>query len=170
MKTLLTTTFALLTIFCSGQNEALFELTIPYRPATIKILTDTALLDIFNINSNIIETTYKNIKAGRYKIQISGQGQSTIDVDSIIVKEGQTLRLAFIFNGPCLYDHLPGYIPICPKNHQDSIIPIVYGLVATKVNKFTKKVEVKDENIRLGGCVVTGCDPKFYCKKHDMEF
>lgn len=178
MKALLTITFAFLILFCSGQtkNEALYELTIPYKPATIKILTDTGVLYSSKINSDIVRSTYINIKAGQYKIQISGQGQSTIDFDTITVKEGQALSLSFKYNGPCLYDRPPGYIATCPKNHQDSIIPIVYGLVAvgTKVkkgdniNKISKNES--DTNFRSGGCVTTGCDPKYYCKEHDIEF
>jgi hypothetical protein len=176
MKTLLTIALAFLAVFCSGQtkDEALYELTIPYKPATINILTDTGVLFTSKININLVGSTYKGIPAGHYKIQISGQGQPTIVIDSIIVKEGQALRLAFTYNGPCLYEHPPGYIPTCPKNHRDSIITIGYGLVATSVKKVDNinksSKEDADTDSRWGGCVTTGCDPKYYCKKHDIEF
>ena len=105
---------------------------------------------------------------GQYKIQISGQGQLTTINDSIVVGQGQNLVLSFTFNGPCLFDHPTDYIPICPKKHTDSIISIVYGLVMTRGDTFIKNK--KDMKVKYAGCVTTGCDPKFYCKKHDIEF
>ncbi|MBK7559408.1 MAG: hypothetical protein IPI54_14640 [Chitinophagaceae bacterium] len=68
----------------------------------------------------------------------------------------------FIKTGPCLYDHPVGYIPTCPKNHTDNIIPIVYGLVATKIEWGTKNK--KDEKVRYAGCMVTDCDPNFIAR------
>ena len=106
--------------------------------------------------------------SGRYKIQISGQGQVTVVRENIVVKEGQNLVLRFTFDGPCLYDHPADYIPTCPKYHTDKIIPIRYGLVATRVDKFIK--DKKEMKVKYAGCVTTGCDPHFYCKEHDIEF
>lgn len=105
---------------------------------------------------------------GQYKIRISGQGQIPQIIDSIFVKEGQQLVLSFHIDGPCLYDHPVGYVPVCPQKHRDNIVPILYGLIVTKVEKFKKDKD--DLEVRYGGCVVTGCDPQFYCKQHDIEF
>ena len=112
--------------------------------------------------------TYTSMTPGQYKIQISGQGQLTTVKDNIVVKNGQNLVLIFAFNGPCLYDHPVNYIPTCPKNHTDSIIPIVYGLIVTKGDTFVKNK--KEMKAKYAGCVVTDCDPQFYCKEHDIEF
>jgi hypothetical protein len=63
--------------------------------------------------------------------------------------------------GPCSES-----LKTCPNgNHSDNLIPIVYGLPG-------KKSRRKSENgkIKLDGCIVTGCDPKWYCKQHDLEF
>ena len=172
MKTLLTITFLLLTFFCFGQtqksNDALYNLTLSYRPAVITILADTGMLNSSMNNGNIEKMTFTGMTPGQYKIQISGQGQQTVIKDSIIVKKGQDLVLRFTFNGPCLYDHPADYIPTCPKNHTDSIIPIVYGLVVTNGDTFVK--DKKDMKVKYAGCVTTGCDPSFYCKLHDIEF
>jgi hypothetical protein len=171
MNPLLTIVFAFLTSFCFAQaqknSDALYDLTISYRPATIKILTDTTTLVTSFIN-NVQKITYTDIQAGHYKIQISGQGQPTIIKDSIIVKAGQQLVLNFKIAGPCLYNHPADYIPTCPKNHKDSIISIVYGLVATRGDTFIK--DRKDLKVKYAGCVTTDCDPRFYCKEHDIEF
>ncbi len=171
MKPLLTITFLFLTFFGFGQtlknNEALYDLAIAYRPATVTIMTDTNSFPSSVVN-NVQKITYTNIKPGRYKIQISGQGQQTVVRDSIIVAAGQRLVLRFKIDGPCLYDHPVNYIPTCPKNHTDSIIPIVYGLIVTRGDTFVK--DKKDMKVKYAGCVTTGCDPQFYCKEHDIEF
>ena len=171
MKSLLLITFLFLTYFCFAQTEknsdAIYDFTIAYRPATIQLLTDTNSFPAFNIN-NIGKITYRDIQAGHYKILISGRGQTSVIKDSLIVGQGQSLVLNFKINGPCLYDHPVGYIPICPKNHTDSIIPIVYGLIATKGDTFIKNK--KEEKVRYAGCVTTDCDPQYYCKHHNIEF
>ena len=171
MKILLTITFLFLTVFCFGQTQknrdAVYDLTIAYRPATIQLLTDTDSFPASNIN-NIGKMTYTDIKPGHYKILISGRGQSSVIKDSILVGQGQKLVLNFKISGPCLYDHPKDYIPTCPKNHTDSIIPIVYGLVATRGDTFIK--DKKDMKVKYAGCVTTECDPQFYCKEHDIEF
>ena len=171
MKSLLLITFLFLTCFCFAQTQqncdAIYDLTIAYRPATIQLVTDISSFPSSNIN-NIGRITYRDIQPGHYKILISGRGQTSVVKDSIWVKQGQKLVLNFKINGPCLYDHSAGYIPTCPKNHIDSIIPIIYGLVATTIEWGTKnKKKVK---ARYAGCVVTDCDPQFYCKEHDIEF
>lgn len=172
MKTLLTITLSFLTFFCFGQtkknNSALYNLTIAYRPAVVAILADTGVLNSFVNCGNIEQMTFTDITPGQYKIQISGQGQQTVIRDSIAVKKGQDLVLRFTVTGPCLYDHPANYIPTCPKNHSDSIIRIVYGLVTKRGDSFIK--DKKDMKVKYAGCITTGCDPQFYCKEHDIDF
>jgi hypothetical protein len=161
-----------MTFFCFGQtqknNDALYNLTIAFKPSVISILTDTGMLSSSKNNGNIQKMTYTGMTPGQYRIQISGQGQQTVTIDSIIVSKGQNLALNFTFNGPCLYDHPADYIPTCPKNHTDSIISIAYGLIVTNGDTFVK--DKKDMKVKYAGCVTTGCDPQFYCKQHDIEF
>ena len=171
MKSLLLITFLFSTCLCFAQTQqncdAVYDVQIAYRPAIIQLLTDTNSFPPSNI-SNIGRITYRDIKPGHYKILISGQGQTSVVKDSILVEQGQKLVLNFKINGPCLYDHPAGYIPTCPKNHTDSIIPIIYGLVATAIKWGTKNK--KEVEAKYAGCVVTDCDPQFYCKEHDIEF
>ena len=172
MKPLLTIALIFVTTLCFGQtqkaNDALYKLTIAYKPAVISIWTDTGMLRSSVNNGNISKITYTDMPPGKYKIQISGQGQLTTINDNIVVSQGQNLVVSFTFHGPCLYDHPTGYIPTCPKKHIDSIISIVYGLVITRGDTFVK--DKKGMKVKYAGCVTTGCDPQFYCKKHDIEF
>ncbi len=171
MKFLLTLIFVFLIDICFGQTQkdslATYRLTIPYRPATLEIKSDTTLITKSEIKSNYGGIVFTDFKSGTYVIVIKEQDQRTITLESIIIKQGQKLNLNFKFEGPCLYDHPKDYIPTCPKKHSNNIIPIVYGLVATRGDNYTNK---DVENVRYRGCVVTDCDPHFYCKEHDIEF
>jgi hypothetical protein len=168
MNSLLTITLLFFTFYSVGQpqqkSEAVYDLTIAYRPAIIQLLTDTNSLPASKVN-NTSKITYRDINAGNYKILISGQGKTPIIKDSINVKKGQQLVLNIKINGPCLFDHPANYIPTCPKNHKDSIITIHYGLISSRGDEFKK-----DKKVRYGGCVITECDPQFYCKQHEIEF
>lgn len=171
MKSQLLITFLFSTCLCFAQTQqncdAEYDLTIAYRPATIQIFTDTNSFRTTNVNY-VGKMIYTDIQPGHYKILISGQGQKSVIRDSILVGPGQKLVLNFKINGPCLYDHSVGYIPTCPKNHTDSIISIVYGLIVTRDDWYVK--DKKDMKVKYAGCVTSGCDPQFYCKQHDIEF
>ena len=55
---------------------------------------------------------------------------------------------------------------ICPiGNQNDEVIPIVYGLPTQKTVRKAKKGKVS-----LGGCIITGCDPIWYCQRHKHSF
>lgn len=53
---------------------------------------------------------------------------------------------------------------ILKDTFQDVQKIIQYGLFASKARDSTKN------NIYQGGCVITGCDPKFYCLIHKKKF
>ena len=172
MKSLLTITFVILAFHSFGQSssnkDAVHNLSIPYRPAIIEVLSDTGIVASSTNRDNVIGSSYTSIKSGIYKVQVSWEGQPTLVYDNISILKGQRLILNFSFGGPCLFDRTKDYIPTCPKNHLDSIVPILYGLIPQKINKKTGKVI--EEDVVYGGCVVTGCDPQFYCKLHKIEF
>lgn len=145
---------------------ARYELLIPYGPAKVQVIAgnDTFATVVANGMNSV---RFLNSLAGSYKVRISAEGQNTFVKEGIEVKTGQNLELKFMIDGPCLYDHPAGYVPVCPRGHSDGIIPIVYGLSATNGNKFIK--DRKDMTEKYAGCVTFGCDPKFYCKIHDLD-
>jgi hypothetical protein len=54
----------------------------------------------------------------------------------------------------------------CPKcKSNKDVIKIIYGMPNKKLMKQADKGLV-----RLGGCVVNDCFPKYYCKRDDFEF
>jgi len=54
---------------------------------------------------------------------------------------------------------------ICPKNHTDSIIPIIYGMPSEEMF-----IQADSGLVRLMGCEVSDNDENWYCKKHNISF
>lgn len=54
---------------------------------------------------------------------------------------------------------------VCPKCKSDKkVLPIFYGLTTGKFMKKNKK------KYYFGGCELTGCNPKWYCKTDQLKF
>jgi hypothetical protein len=140
------------------------NVTVGYRPATIELIKKGKRISVMELRAGT-KLTYKSLKTGYYEIVLSGKEQPTRIYDSILVKKGKLLVLKIDLQGPCLYGYPRGYVPVCPRNHTNNITPIVYGLVG-----FINKSDSIKDKVRLGGCVVTGCDPGFYCTIHRIEF
>ncbi len=142
------------------------EFDSPYHPPTIQLFKENIRLDSTsaNISGDFI---YTKLGPGIYKLVFSGRGQETKIIDNIVVEDQQVLKIRIRMKGTCLYDYPDNYIPVCPENHADKIIPIVYGLVLRLKSKANEKQE---PDFFSGGCVITGCDPKFYCTIHKIEF
>ena len=99
-----------------------------------------------------------------YQIQISG----LYEIDSVFyIKLAKDSVVRININYPpkiCPYSKSTGRCPV--TSHVDNVIPIVYGLLMG--SEISEKLE--KEEIRMGGCEVTDCDPNWYCKKHGIEF
>lgn len=64
----------------------------------------------------------------------------------------------------CEYDFLgQGKCPVC--NRLDQTIPIFYGEPTAKTLRKAKKGRVF-----LGGCLITRCNPNWYCKRDEVKF
>lgn len=55
---------------------------------------------------------------------------------------------------------------ICPVcNKKDQVVRIAYGEPTEVVMQ-----EADDGKVKLGGCVITDDQPKWYCKRDDTDF
>jgi len=101
--------------------------------------------------------SFKEIPFGIYSIKISGSGMREETAENISVDTQQKVY-DFTYPKPCIANK-----KICPKNHNDKIIPITYGLP-------TKKTMKKAENgkVKLGGC--TPYCEKWHCVEHNIDF
>jgi hypothetical protein len=94
---------------------------------------------------------------GIYDLKINTFGyQDKLILNLSIDSDSKTLDT--FYPNPCIESY-----GICPYNHKDEIIPIIYGLPSKKMVKLHKKGKVS-----FGGCF-SGC-AKWYCKKHDLSF
>jgi hypothetical protein len=146
-------------------DTLILELSLPYQPANLQLIkrnTPTLEIEILNCYQH----SFKGMPSGEYKLAMVGSGEQHLVLkDKLTIEEGQVLIFRCTINGPCLFDHPQGYVPVCPKNHSDNIIPIVYGLlIHSSLDTAGKK------KYWAGGCVTYGCDPHFYCTIHKIKF
>jgi hypothetical protein len=101
---------------------------------------------------------------GKYKLEIHQIGKRSDFFDSLMIQDGQIKELTTTYPGPCKFIYPKGYKPNCPFGHTDNIIPIMYGMPGEKLMKKSKQ-----EQIHLGGCPISDCDPQYYCRLHKIE-
>jgi hypothetical protein len=134
-----------------------------FKPINIELINNKKQLASIETQEGRLK--YRSSETAYYTLKLSGRDSYSKIIDSIMVKAGQLLVINLTIEGPCLYNHPSDYIPVCPKNHKNKIIPIAYGLIV-----YTKKSKHNKGRFYSGGCITTGCDPQFYCKKHKIEF
>ncbi|RYY09878.1 MAG: hypothetical protein EOO36_21505 [Cytophagaceae bacterium] len=66
--------------------------------------------------------------------------------------------------GPCPYDYPPNSRPACVGGHTDRLLPIVYGRPAPQAIR-----QARQGKVVLRGCLVSGCDPRYYCPVHRKD-
>ncbi len=109
------------------------------------------------------EFRINKVAVGNYTIQIEEVGYRTETMENVAVTEN-SFKLIIPFPGPCKFVYTKGIKPSCIGGHTDNIIPIMYGLPGNMLMKKAKRGKVY-----LGGCMVSGCDPKYYCTIHKVE-
>ena len=100
------------------------------------------------------------IEQGKYNLKLQFLGFKERVIRNIEIQKDETLELNLIHPDSCSQPR-----KICPKGHLNDLIPIVYGLPGKKMMKQSVKGKIK-----LGGCIITDCDPKWYCRIHSVEF
>ena len=103
---------------------------------------------------------FKNIKNGKYILSFTDNyylnNQFNIEIN------GKT-NIDFYVTKYCVYnENKNGICPNC-KSKQD-VIPVFYGLTTSKFEKKNRK------KYHFKGCEISGCDPKWFCKKDRLEF
>lgn len=101
----------------------------------------------------------KNVAVGTYTILFKYHDFKEKFILNIIVASGMK-NIDIVYPDP-----FEAAEKVCPYNHIDSIIPIVYGMPGAETMKMADKGLV-----HLGGCVVSECSPRWYCKTHGISF
>ena len=148
------------TVFDGKKNEV-----IPY--ANVYLL-DSKMTEKCGTATDL-EGRFKfvNVMKGVYNIRISSIGFSDTTFASIALSGDTVLQLNI--HRFCIYDASLNdkTCPVCHKT--DKVIPIKYGLLITEKGKKKKETGSSDE-FYSGGCVITGCDPNWYCKRDKTKF
>ncbi len=110
-----------------------------------------------NINGRF---TFSNLENGEYELKILNEEYKN-NIFNIIVS-GTTNENLFVKKYCSFNENKSNICPICKSNK--NVLPIFYGLTTTT---FIKQNKTK---YHFSGCQLTGCDPKFYCKKDREEF
>ncbi|MCF8298167.1 MAG: carboxypeptidase-like regulatory domain-containing protein [Saprospiraceae bacterium] len=102
-----------------------------------------------------------NLKAGIYNLKVSyiGYGDTTLYNIKVLVDTVILLRVEL--PADCIYDknEKNRTCPICGKKNK--VVPIVYGLPIGSLNL---------KKYYYAGCVITNCDPNWYCKRCKNKF
>ena len=153
--------------FCqSGQiigNIAKQDKLLEYQYLKVLLIRDDSTIKatIPDTNGHFV---LSNIGEGLYSLVIKQIGYRDDVTDSLMISNATTKELNLIYPRPCKFVYIDGQKPKCFGEHSGNIIPIIYGLPAKKTMKKARKGLV-----HLGGCMVTDCDPHYYCTIHKRE-
>ncbi|MBC6989903.1 carboxypeptidase-like regulatory domain-containing protein [Hymenobacter sp. BT491] len=106
----------------------------------------------------------EGLHPGIYSLALLLVGYRTETVESVSVSKDTITSLTIPYPGPCKYIYPNGALPACVDGHKDHFIPIAYGFPGKRTMKKAKLGEV-----HLGGCQISGCDPKYYCPIHNKQ-
>ena len=157
------------TSFCqAGKIKIDITITDTIKPYFLDIYTHRGKTLVSKLTVATNGSYYiKELKEGNYNFEFNSpeSGARRLIISNVSVVNDSTTLLKVVYPEPCKFIYPKGYKPLCPHNHSDKIIKIVYGFPLGETMKKAEK-----GLIRLGGCEVTGCDPKYYCTVHSIEF
>lgn len=135
------------------KNEALSFANLSIEKENIHAVTD--------LDGNFI---IQHLAAGHYNIQIRYVGFPDSTITGIRVAADSVTQLNISYPPRCKYSiNKKGICPVC--HQKDQVIKIVYGYPSDK------GVEAADQGkVMLGGCIISYCDPQWYCKRDKEKF
>jgi len=170
MKTVITILFICFnfSLFCqTGKVKIDIIITDTVKPYFLGIYarkekTPTSIIHILTSGSYFM----KDLTEGHYNFEFFSFESSSrrLYIDSVKVLNDSITNLKVIYPGPCRFVYGEDFKPVCPYNHSNKIVKIVYGYPSKKMMKKAKK-----GRIHLGGCLHYYCDPKYYCIIHKQK-
>lgn len=147
---------------------------------TYIILKTSTKTDSVKVDSDL-RFAFEDVKVEKIKIFISPRSYPVNTYYIINLKEDEINNIEIPYSSVCPFGkNKDNFCPICTKN--DKVLPIVYGFLA-KINYKDKngnptdkngKIISKEESEKLkykaGGCVVSDCQPSWFCERDQTEF
>lgn len=105
--------------------------------------------------------SFDSIQAGEYTLMAMQIGVGDTIIKNVIVDTNTITRLNIKLSPFCEFDaHRKN--KTCPKcGKRKYVVPIVYGLPIG---------DLDEERYYYAGCLITNCDPNWYCKKDKIKF
>ena len=155
----------ILCLYSFGQNGSIegsvvFNLDSSVLPGAMVTIGGTRLSTQTDIDGNF---KFSRLKPGNYDLiyEYLGYGKDTIR--NVTVKNNSTTEIKLRLPIRC---YPKSDLKNCPTDgNTKNVIPIVYGLPTKRTLQKSKKGKVK-----LGSCEVNGCEPRWFCKEHNLEF
>lgn len=104
-----------------------------------------------------------SIPSGVYELKLISIGYPDSIITNINIITDSIIDLNIEYPPLCKYNYSKDICPVCHK--KDKTIPIIYGLPGKKLMKMSNKGKAI-----LGGCVMTSCDPFWYCKRDKIHY
>ncbi|WP_417871301.1 hypothetical protein [Winogradskyella sp.] len=160
--------------FCNAQNGVINGKIIAEIPEEKELIAENTkvILEINGVQKTTVVDKnlnfyFRNLESD--SIQISTEPHSYMRELIIIgfLKPNDTIDVKIPYSLSCKYDKSIDNktCPICKKD--DEVIPISYGLTLEIEKKEKTK---KQKEYKSGGCVTTGCDPNWYCRRDEIDF
>ena len=171
MKFIFTYITILFSLFGKSQVGKLdIKITLTNTDTTSQYFVDTWVL---NGNSTVSRIGIKgnglhhlgDFKVGVYNLELYDYKTRRMKIDSVKINADSVTTLNIIYPALCKFIYPENYKPLCPQGHNDEVVKILYGYPTKKAMK-----EAEKGLIYLGGCIISDCDPKYYCKKHKIQF
>jgi hypothetical protein len=160
--------------FCVAQNGVINGKIIAEIPEEADLITQNTKVILLINGIEKITVVDKNLNFSFYNLesdslQIRTEPPSYLHSRIIIgfLKPNDTVDLKIPYSLSCKYDVSKENktCPVCKK--EDQVLPVSYGLIF----EITKQgEEKKDKKYKSGGCVTTGCDPNWFCKRDEIKF
>ncbi|AWH84878.1 hypothetical protein HYN59_06955 [Flavobacterium album] len=128
---------------------------------TYVIVKSKTYIDSVKVDSNL-KFEFTNIVSDTIRLYLSPRSYPNNIFYRFYLNKGETKNLNLPYSPNCPYGK-SDTCPICCK--KDYVIPIVYGLI---MNEQGKEADMK--NYKSGGCVISDCQPKLFCKRDETEF
>ncbi len=126
--------------------------------ATVK-LENTNYGTITDIDGNFT----LSVPPGQYQLHLRYIGYRDSIIPAVTVLPNDTTHLKINYPPPCKYSDKKHACPVCKKRNK--VIPILYGYPSKGLLR-----DAENGKVILGGCVISECDPKWYCKRDSTRF
>jgi len=126
---------------------------------TYVLLNSKNKIDSTKVDENFL-FKFTNLRSDTFWISFSPRSYPINEYYRIFLKDSESQHINIIYSLTCPYGESK-ICPVCKKD--DKAIPIRYGLLAHKIGE-------EEEKYFPGGCIISECQPRWFCERDNMKF